>query len=133
MRVYLLCGGQWSLSGHGLPLSRSILHGAVDSVLPRCQRVFDAQENAAAARDDRNSSREAGRWREECRAWRDPVATTASGCAVRCVEWACAFCVMVVSWLGVVWTVFHILIITIQAFIFMMLTIVYISMAHESH
>lgn len=35
--------------------------------------------------------------------------------------------------LGVVWTVFHILIITIQAFIFMMLTIVYLSMAQESH
>ena len=31
------------------------------------------------------------------------------------------------------WGIFHILIITLQAFIFMMLTIVYISMAHESH
>ena len=35
--------------------------------------------------------------------------------------------------LGSVWAIFHILVITIQAFIFMMLTIVYISMAHESH
>jgi F-type H+-transporting ATPase subunit a len=35
--------------------------------------------------------------------------------------------------LGVVWTLFHILIITIQAFIFMMLTIVYLSMAQEAH
>lgn len=35
--------------------------------------------------------------------------------------------------LGFVWTVFHILIITIQAFIFMVLTIVYLSMAHEHH
>lgn len=34
---------------------------------------------------------------------------------------------------GGVWAIFHILIITIQAFIFMMLTIVYLSMAHESH
>lgn len=34
---------------------------------------------------------------------------------------------------GGIWAVFHILIIAIQAFIFMMLTIVYISMAHESH
>jgi F-type H+-transporting ATPase subunit a len=34
---------------------------------------------------------------------------------------------------GGVWAVFHILIILIQAFIFMMLTIVYLSMAHESH
>jgi F-type H+-transporting ATPase subunit a len=34
---------------------------------------------------------------------------------------------------GGVWAIFHILIILIQAFIFMMLTIVYLSMAHESH
>lgn len=31
------------------------------------------------------------------------------------------------------WAVFHILIITLQAFIFMVLTIVYLSMAHEHH
>ncbi|MFZ5557018.1 MAG: F0F1 ATP synthase subunit A [Pseudomonadota bacterium] len=31
------------------------------------------------------------------------------------------------------WAVFHILIITLQAYIFMMLTIVYLSMAHETH
>ncbi len=35
--------------------------------------------------------------------------------------------------LGLVWAVFHILIITIQAFIFMVLTVVYLSMAHEHH
>lgn len=35
--------------------------------------------------------------------------------------------------LGGVWAIFHILIITLQAFIFMMLTIVYLSLAHESH
>jgi len=35
--------------------------------------------------------------------------------------------------LGPVWTIFHVLIIVLQAFIFMMLTIVYLSMAHESH
>jgi len=33
--------------------------------------------------------------------------------------------------LSVPWAIFHILIITLQAFIFMMLTIVYLSMAHE--
>lgn len=32
-----------------------------------------------------------------------------------------------------VWAIFHILVITLQAFIFMMLTIVYLSMAHEDH
>jgi F-type H+-transporting ATPase subunit a len=31
------------------------------------------------------------------------------------------------------WAVFHILVITLQAFIFMMLTIVYLGMAHEDH
>lgn len=34
---------------------------------------------------------------------------------------------------GGAWAIFHVLIITIQAFIFMMLTIVYLSMAHSSH
>jgi F-type H+-transporting ATPase subunit a len=39
-----------------------------------------------------------------------------------------------IQWsLGGVWAIFHILIITLQAFIFMMLTIVYLSLAHESH
>jgi F-type H+-transporting ATPase subunit a len=35
--------------------------------------------------------------------------------------------------LGAGWAIFHILIVLLQAFIFMMLTVVYISMAHESH
>jgi len=35
--------------------------------------------------------------------------------------------------LGFVWAAFHVLIITLQAFIFMVLTIVYLSMAHEHH
>jgi F-type H+-transporting ATPase subunit a len=34
---------------------------------------------------------------------------------------------------GFIWTAFHILIIVLQAFIFMMLTIVYLSMSAESH
>ena len=34
---------------------------------------------------------------------------------------------------GWVWSVFHILIILLQAYIFMMLTVVYISMAHDAH
>jgi F-type H+-transporting ATPase subunit a len=33
----------------------------------------------------------------------------------------------------VIWAIFHILVIVLQAFIFMMLTIVYLSMAHEDH
>lgn len=35
--------------------------------------------------------------------------------------------------LGIVWTVFHLLVILIQAFIFAMLTVVYLTMAQESH
>jgi F-type H+-transporting ATPase subunit a len=34
---------------------------------------------------------------------------------------------------GFVWTAFHILIITLQAFIFMMLTLIYLGQAHEGH
>jgi len=34
---------------------------------------------------------------------------------------------------GLGWAIFHILIVLLQAYIFMMLTVVYISMAHESH
>jgi F-type H+-transporting ATPase subunit a len=34
---------------------------------------------------------------------------------------------------GSIWAVFHILIVALQAFIFMMLTLVYIGQAHESH
>ena len=35
--------------------------------------------------------------------------------------------------LGLLWEIFHVLIVLLQAYIFMMLTIVYISMAHEHH
>ncbi|MGQ0442827.1 MAG: F0F1 ATP synthase subunit A [Methylophilaceae bacterium] len=35
--------------------------------------------------------------------------------------------------LGAGWAIFHILIVALQAFIFMMLTVVYLAMAHESH
>ena len=35
--------------------------------------------------------------------------------------------------LQIAWAIFHVLIVTLQAFIFMVLTIVYLSMAHEDH
>ena len=43
-----------------------------------------------------------------------------------------------VLWIGQViagsaWTIYHILIVLLQAFIFMMLALVYIGQAHESH
>ncbi len=34
---------------------------------------------------------------------------------------------------GLAWTIFHILVITLQAFVFMMLTLVYLGQAHDSH
>lgn len=34
---------------------------------------------------------------------------------------------------GILWAIFHILVITLQAFLFMMLTIIYLSMAHDAH
>ena len=37
------------------------------------------------------------------------------------------------SFFGVLWAIFHILIVLLQAYIFMMLTVVYIAMAHEHH
>jgi F-type H+-transporting ATPase subunit a len=37
------------------------------------------------------------------------------------------------SLLQLAWAIFHILIITLQAFIFMVLTIVYLDMAHQTH
>jgi F-type H+-transporting ATPase subunit a len=35
--------------------------------------------------------------------------------------------------MGAPWAIFHILIITLQAFIFMVLSVVYIAMAYEHH
>jgi len=34
---------------------------------------------------------------------------------------------------GAIWAIFHIFVITLQAFLFMMLTIIYLGMAHEDH
>jgi F-type H+-transporting ATPase subunit a len=41
--------------------------------------------------------------------------------------------VVVGAVLNLGWSIFHILIVVLQAYIFMMLTIVYIAMAHEHH
>ncbi|MDE5028251.1 F0F1 ATP synthase subunit A, partial [Francisella tularensis subsp. holarctica] len=35
--------------------------------------------------------------------------------------------------LGWIWAIFHILIVLIQAFVFMMLTVFYLNMAQEAH
>ena len=34
---------------------------------------------------------------------------------------------------GAAWSIFHILVITLQAFIFMMLTLIYVGQSHEAH
>ena len=35
--------------------------------------------------------------------------------------------------LGLIWAIFHILIIVLQGFIFMMLTLIYLGQAHDAH
>jgi F-type H+-transporting ATPase subunit a len=52
------------------------------------------------------------------------------GALVSVGGWAGVFAQIV---LGIVWALFHILVITLQAFIFMMLTIVYLAQASEHH
>ncbi|MHB8348354.1 MAG: F0F1 ATP synthase subunit A [Acidiferrobacterales bacterium] len=46
------------------------------------------------------------------------------------VGWGLAFWLPVQAGLDVVWLLFHLLVVTLQAFIFMVLTIVYLAMAH---
>ena len=70
---------------------------------------------------------------------------TRCGCSETCTRARSFFCccgcgprraspaLFSASFLGVGWAIFHILIVALQAFIFMMLTVVYLSMAHESH
>jgi F-type H+-transporting ATPase subunit a len=43
------------------------------------------------------------------------------------------FGTLIATVLGLGWAIFHILIVVLQAYIFMMLTVVYIAMAHEHH
>ena len=43
------------------------------------------------------------------------------------------FFVLIQFVLALLWAIFHLLVITLQAFIFMVLTIVYLSMAQEHH
>ena len=57
------------------------------------------------------------------------LAASAAGMAV---HWGILFFVLSAG-LDLAWAIFHILIVALQAYIFMMLTIVYIAMAHEHH
>jgi F-type H+-transporting ATPase subunit a len=55
---------------------------------------------------------------------------TLGGSLMSGMTWA----MMPMQWIaGFIWTAFHILVITLQAFIFMMLTVVYLSMAVQEH
>jgi F-type H+-transporting ATPase subunit a len=50
------------------------------------------------------------------------------------LEHASGWAFLVIQFLlALLWAVFHLLVITLQAFIFMVLTVVYLSMAHEHH
>jgi F-type H+-transporting ATPase subunit a len=57
------------------------------------------------------------------------LAASAAGMAV---HWGILFFILSAV-LDLAWAIFHILIVALQAYIFMMLTIVYIAMAHEHH
>lgn len=60
------------------------------------------------------------------------IALLASAAAKMALQWAAlAFLGSILLNLG--WSIFHILIVVLQAYIFMMLTVVYIAMAHEHH
>ena len=56
----------------------------------------------------------------------------AAAVAGMALHWGIVFFLLSIG-LNLAWAIFHILIVLLQAYIFMMLTIVYISMAHEHH
>ena len=60
------------------------------------------------------------------------IALLASSVASMALQWAAITFVLSAA-LNLAWAIFHILIVALQAYIFMMLTIVYIAMAHEQH
>ena len=60
------------------------------------------------------------------------IALLAASAAEMAVHWASLTFVLSVG-LNIAWAIFHILIVILQAYIFMMLTVVYIAMAHEHH
>jgi F-type H+-transporting ATPase subunit a len=60
------------------------------------------------------------------------LALFASAAADMAFHWA-AVTFVVSAALNLAWAIFHILIVVLQAYIFMMLTVVYIAMAHEHH
>jgi F-type H+-transporting ATPase subunit a len=60
------------------------------------------------------------------------IAMLAAGAAEMAIQWASLTFVASV-FLNVVWSIFHILIVGLQAYIFMMLTVAYLAIAHEHH
>ena len=61
------------------------------------------------------------------------AAADAAGPRAASPRWAAGSGLVAQLALALVWAVFHLLVITLQAFIFMVLTIVYLAMAHEHH
>ncbi|MEP6942579.1 MAG: F0F1 ATP synthase subunit A [Betaproteobacteria bacterium] len=60
------------------------------------------------------------------------IAMLAANAAEMAIHWASLTFVFSIG-LNLAWAIFHILIVGLQAYIFMMLTVVYIAMAHEHH
>jgi F-type H+-transporting ATPase subunit a len=64
--------------------------------------------------------------------WAASIFGGTGGSSVFGMLWG-GFQFLLATLLGAGWALFHILIVALQAYIFMMLTVVYLSMAHESH
>ena len=60
------------------------------------------------------------------------IAMLAAGAAEMAIHWASLTFVASVI-LNLSWSIFHILIVGLQAYIFMMLTVAYLAIAHEHH
>jgi F-type H+-transporting ATPase subunit a len=60
------------------------------------------------------------------------IALVAAAAADMALHWG-ALTFVVAALINLAWAIFHILIVGLQAYIFMMLTVVYIAMAHEHH
>lgn len=60
------------------------------------------------------------------------IAMLAAGAAEMAIHWASLTFVASI-FLNLIWSIFHILIVGLQAYIFMMLTVAYLAIAHEHH
>ena len=96
---------------------------------------FGSHSPAVAARISCSSSSSsiASRCRTACGCTATCTPARSSSCCSACGPRPASSAVSSAAFFNLGWAIFHILIVVLQAYIFMMLTIVYISMAHEHH